>query len=37
MYEMVVTEEFVEEMKNLPSEYLVILISQIISMKEKEK
>ena len=37
MYEMQVTEEFVEEMQKLPSKYLVILISQIITMKECER
>ncbi len=33
MYEMVVTEEFIEFFKTIPSEYLVVLISQINSIK----
>ncbi len=37
MFEIVVTEEFIEELKKVPSKYLVVLISQIVSMKPKEK
>lgn len=37
MYEIKVTSEFIDIMKTLPSQYLVMLISQIVSVKEKEK
>ena len=37
MYEMLVTEEFVSTLKKLPSDFLVILISQIILMNEADK
>ncbi len=37
MYEMLVTKEFVDELKSLPSEYLVILISQIVVLNKTDK
>lgn len=37
MYEMLVTEEFIDTLKKLPSDFLVILISQIILMNEADK
>ena len=37
MYEMLVTEEFIDTLKKLPSDFLVILISQIILMNETNK
>ena len=37
MYELLVTEEFIDEMKSLPSEYLVILISQIVILNKADK
>lgn len=37
MYELLVTEEFVDELKKLPSGNLVILISQIVLMNKTDK
>lgn len=37
MYELLVTEEFIDELKKLPSNYLVILISQIEIMNKVDK
>lgn len=37
MYELLVTEEFVDELKKLPSDYLVILISQIVFLNKTDK
>jgi hypothetical protein len=37
MFTLVVTKEFIDTLKKLPSKYLVVLISQILEMKPKEK
>lgn len=37
MYEMLVTEEFVDTLKKLPSDFLVILISQICILNKTDK
>lgn len=37
MYELQVTQEFIDTLKTLPSKYLVMLISQIVKLKECEK
>lgn len=37
MYELLVTEEFVDELKKLPSDRLVILISQIVILNKTDK
>lgn len=37
MYELLVTEEFVDELKKLPSDHLVILISQIVILNKTDK
>ena len=37
MYELLVTKEFIDELKKLPSEFLVILISQIEIMNKVDK
>ena len=34
MYEILVTEKFIKMLKKVPSKFLVILISQIISIEE---
>ena len=36
MYEIKVTKEFLDVMKTVPSEYLVVLISQILKIKDLE-
>lgn len=36
MFTLVVTKEFIDTLKKIPSKYLVVLISQILEMKPKE-
>ena len=37
MFTLVVTKEFIDTLKKIPSKYLVVLISQIVEMNPKKE